>query len=288
MDAQIKDRKDKAGVLIEALPYIKKFYGRTVVIKYGGSAMTCHDLQERFAQDIVLMKYVGIKPVIVHGGGPQIDRMLERVGIEPSFVDGLRITDEATMEIVEMVLIGKVNKDIVSLINHHGGQAVGLSGKDGALIKTRKHAASQDVDLGWVGEVEAINTRIVELLDSDDFIPVVAPIGYRNLKEGFNINADLVAAEIAAALQAEKLVYLTNTEGVKGKDGAAFSSLTIQEARQLQKDGTINQGMIPKINSCINALESGVQKAHIIDGRVSHSLLLEIFTDHGVGTEITH
>jgi acetylglutamate kinase len=283
----------KADVLLEALPYIRRYSGKTMVIKYGGHAMTDDELKEQFAQDVVLLKYVGINPVIVHGGGPQIGRMLTRLGIESQFVRGMRVTDARTMDVVEMVLVGQINKEIVSLINRHGGRAVGLSGKDGDLILARKLTlpgrgadAGAKVDIGQVGEVRAINPTVIESLDRSDFIPVIAPIGVGERGETYNINADLVAGEIAEALKAEKLILLTDVEGIRDADGAVLSTLDAERAMQLIHDGVIGEGMIPKVECCIAALRGGAHKTHIIDGRVRHAVLLEIFTREGVGTQV--
>ena len=284
----------KAEVLMEVLPFIRRFYGKTFVIKYGGSAMTDEDLKDAFAQDIVLLKYVGINPVVVHGGGPQINEMLEKVGTPTQFVRGMRVTDQATMDIVEMVLVGKINKEIVNLINQHGGSAVGLSGKDGELIIARKMTVTvktdggepETVDIGMVGEIVGINPTIINSLDDNKFIPVIAPVGVGRKGETYNINADLVAGQIAEALSAEKLILLTDVEGVKDKDGELLSTLKVNQARKLIQDGVVGEGMIPKVECCMEALKGGVGKTHIIDGRVKHAVLLEIFTKEGVGTEV--
>lgn len=285
---------EKAQVLIEALPYIKKFYQKTMVIKYGGAAMADEDLKEGFAMDIVLMKYVGLNPVVVHGGGPQIGQVLQQMGKDSTFVQGLRVTDKETMDVVEMVLVGKVNKEIVNLVNHCGGKAVGLSGKDGGLIQAKKlllpqgqgETPSEIVDLGMVGEVEGINCNVIKTLDAGDFIPVIAPVGVGRDGKTYNINADLVAGKLAAALRAEKLILLTDVPGVMDEGGDLITSLQVEEAKDLISRGVVSEGMIPKINCCLEALGGGVAKAHIIDGRVKHALILEIFTDGGVGTEI--
>lgn len=285
---------EKAQVLIEALPYIKKFYQKTMVIKYGGAAMADEDLKEGFAMDIVLMKYVGLNPVVVHGGGPQIGQVLQQMGKDSTFVQGLRVTDKETMDVVEMVLVGKVNKEIVNLVNHCGGKAVGLSGKDGGLIQAKKlllpqgqgETPSEIVDLGMVGEVEEINSHVIKTLDAGDFIPVIAPVGVGRDGKTYNINADLVAGKLAAALRAEKLILLTDVPGVMDEGGDLITSLQVEEAKDLISRGVVSEGMIPKINCCLEALGGGVAKAHIIDGRVTHALILEIFTDGGVGTEI--
>jgi len=291
----MKQLIEKARVLMEALPYIKTFNGRTIVIKYGGHAMVDETLKESFAKDVVMLKYIGINPVIVHGGGPQIGQMLKSLGKEAKFVQGIRVTDQETMDVVEMVLGGKLNKEIVAGINRCGGRAIGLSGKDGNLILGRKMEmravnpetlASEIIDVGLAGEVEKINPEIVTLLDRGNFIPVIAPVGCGIHGETFNINADLVAGEVAAALKAEKLILLTDVEGVKDKDGKLISNIDAEEIPARIADGTITGGMIPKLNCCLKALRGGVRKVHIIDGRVEHACLLEIFTDHGIGTEI--
>jgi len=282
----------KAEVLLDALPYIRRYSGKTMVIKYGGHAMVDEDLKQSFAQDIVLLKFVGINPVIVHGGGPQIGQLLKQLGIQSQFVRGMRVTDQQTMEVVEMVLVGKINKEIVNLMNHHGGRAVGLSGKDGGLIVARKltveseEAGAGKVDIGMVGEVRAINPQVIEALDRSDFIPVIAPIGVGEHGETYNINADLVAGEVAEALNAEKLILLTDVEGILDADGNVMSTLDMDQAAQLVRDGVISAGMIPKVECCIEALRGGAKKTHIIDGRQRHAVLLEIFTKEGVGTEV--
>ncbi|HXN06225.1 MAG TPA: acetylglutamate kinase [Nitrospiria bacterium] len=281
---------EKANLLVEALPYIKMFHGKTIVIKYGGAAMTDPGLKEQFAQDIVLMKYVGMNPVIVHGGGPQINQMMEKLGMKPRFLNGVRITDIATLDIVEMVLGGTINKEIVSLISRHGGRAVGLTGKDGNLITARKYKGGKNgedvVDLGLVGEVEKIDPTLIHNLDQSHFIPVIAPIGVGKDGATYNINADWVAGEIAGALKAEKLLILTDVAGILDAKGTLCSTLSRKEVHQLIKKGVIKSGMLPKVESCLTALDQSVGKAHIIDGRVPHAILLEIFTDQGVGTEI--
>ncbi len=285
----------KAEILIEALPFIKFFYGKTIVVKYGGNAMVSDDLKEDFARDIVLMKYVGINPIVVHGGGPQIGKTLDALGIKSEFVQGQRITNKETIDVVEMVLGGKVNKEIVSLINRHGGQAVGITGKDGDLILAKRHrkikkSAETDrpeiIDLGLVGEIIQVNPKILDTLDKGGFIPVIAPIGKGENQETLNINADFVAASIASALKAEKLLLMTDTEGVKDKDQTLISELTRKKALNLIKTNVIRDGMLPKVNCCLEALQGGVTKTHIIDGRIKHSLLLELFTEKGVGTQI--
>lgn len=267
------------------------FHGKTIVIKYGGAAMVDPLLKEQFAQDIVLMKYVGMNPVIVHGGGPQINRMMEKLGMKPRFLDGVRYTDIATLDIVEMVLGGSINKEIVSLINRHGGRAVGLTGKDGQLITAKKYTKNQNgedvVDLGLVGEVEKIDPTIIENLEKSRFIPVIAPIGVGKDGVTYNINADWVAGEIAGALKAEKLLILTDVKGILNSKGELYSTLTRKEVKQLIKKGIITLGMLPKVESCLTSLERSVSKAHIIDGRVPHSILLEVFTNQGIGTEIS-
>jgi acetylglutamate kinase len=284
-----------AHVLTEALPYIKRFKGKTVVIKYGGNAMVDEKLKNSFARDIVLMKLVGINPVVVHGGGPQIGKLLERLGKSTEFIQGMRVTDSETMDVVEMVLGGLVNKDIVNLINQHGGGAVGLTGKDGGLIHARKLKIQQDtpdleapeiIDLGHVGEVESIDASVVDMLVKGDFIPVIAPIGIGNEGASYNINADLVAGKIAEVLQAEKLILLTNTEGLLDKDGRLLTGLSVARVAELEADGTIHGGMLPKIHCALDAVNAGVNSSHIIDGRVQHAVLLELFTDEGVGTLI--
>ena len=275
----------KVETLLESLPYIRQFYDKTIVIKYGGHAMTEERLKQSFAKDIILMKYVGLNPVIVHGGGPQIGELLKRLGKESRFVKGIRITDNETMDVVEMVLVGKVNKEIVGLINHYGGKAVGLSGKDGGLIKAKK-LKNKGEDMGMVGEVKSVNPKVIETLDRDKFIPVIAPVGVGDDGKTYNINADTVAGKIAAALKAEKLILLTDVQGVLNKDKKLISALSVAEAKKLIKNKTATGGMIPKLECCLDALKGGVSKAHIVDGRVEHAVLLEVFTDAGVGTEI--
>ncbi|GMQ97444.1 MAG: acetylglutamate kinase [Gammaproteobacteria bacterium] len=284
-----------AKVLTEALPYIRRFSGRTVVIKYGGNAMVDQALKSGFARDVVLMKLVGINPIIVHGGGPQISELLKRIGKESEFVDGLRVTDRETMDVVEMVLGGLVNKEIVALINSHGGKAVGLTGKDGGLIHARKLTIKRDapefkvpeiIDLGHVGDVESIDTSIINMLIGGDFIPVVAPIGTAKDGQTYNINADMVAGKLAQVLMAEKLILLTNTPGVLDQNDALLSGLGAQEIDALLADGTIQGGMAPKVRCALDALRGGVRTAHIIDGRLEHAVLLELFTDEGVGTKL--
>ena len=290
----MEDFIGKAEVLMEALPYIRRFYGKTFVVKFGGRAMVDDQLKASFAQDIVLLKYVGINPVVVHGGGPQIDKTLERMGIVSRYMQGMRVTDPETLDIVEMVLVGKVNKEIVGLINRQGGMAVGLSGKDGNLILARKMNVSvasdgeahEIIDLGMVGEIIEINPTVINTPDENKFIPVIAPVGMGEQGETYNINADLVAGHIAESLGAEKLILLTDVEGVKNKKGDLLSTLKIRQACRLIEDGVVAAGMIPKVRCCIEALEGGVGKTHIIDGRVKHAILLEIFTEEGVGTEV--
>ncbi len=282
----------KAEILAEALPYIKRFFDKTIVIKYGGNAMTDPKLQDCFARDVVLLKLVGMNPVVVHGGGPQIDDLLKRVGKQGQFIQGMRVTDEETMDIVEMVLGGQVNKDIVNLINKHGGKAVGLTGADGAFIRAKKlmmpnkDNPDEMLDIGQVGEITQIDPSLITFLDAGDFIPVIAPIGVGAGGETYNINADLVAGKLAEVLQAEKLVLLTNTPGVLDKDGNLLTGLTPHDIDALVADGTLSGGMLPKISSALDAARSGVRSVHIIDGRVEHCLLLEILTHHGVGTMI--
>ncbi len=281
----------KARVLAEALPYIQRFFDKTIVIKYGGNAMTDPALQESFARDVVLLKLVGMNPVVVHGGGPQINEMLKRVGKQGKFVQGMRVTDEETMDVVEMVL-GKINKDIVNLINRYGGKAVGLTGQDSAFIRAEKMMIASDevagemLDIGLVGEIAKIDPAIITFLDSGDFIPVIAPIGVSPDGETLNINADVVSGKLAEVLRAEKLVLLTNTPGVLDKQGNLLTGLTPRQIDALVADGTLSGGMLPKIASALDAARGGVRAVHIIDGRVQHALLLEILTDEGVGTLI--
>lgn len=284
-----------ARVLTEALPYIQRFSGKTMVIKYGGNAMSDERLKSSFACDVVLMKLVGMNPVIVHGGGPQIGDLLKRIGKESEFYEGMRVTDSETMDIVEMVLGGQVNKDIVNLINRHGGAAVGLTGKDGELIRARKLTftrnspemnAPEIIDIGHVGEVASIDTAVIDLLLQGNFIPVIAPIGVGEEGQSYNINADLVAGKLAEVLGAEKLIFLTNTAGLLDKSGKVLTGLTVKDIHRMVKDGVISGGMLPKIKSVLDAVQAGVRTAHIIDGRVEHAVLLEIFTDHGVGSLI--
>lgn len=287
--------RDVARVLTEAMPYIQRFRGKTVVIKYGGNAMVDEELKQGFARDVVLMKLVGIHPVVVHGGGPQIGRLLERIGKESEFIEGMRVTDAETMDVVEMVLGGLVNKEIVNLINRHGGCAVGLTGKDGDLIRARKLTLSRSspeveapeiIDLGHVGEVASIDTSVVNMLVSGNFIPVIAPIGVGEDGRSYNINADLVAGKVAEVLGAEKLILLTNTAGLLDKSGQLLTGLDSARVDALIADGTIHGGMLPKIRCALDAVKAGVNAAHIIDGRVVHAVLVELFTDEGVGTLI--
>lgn len=292
MPLSANNAASKAKTLAEALPYIQRFHGKTIVIKYGGNAMTDPALKEGFARDVVLLKVVGMNPVIVHGGGPQIDDLLKRVGKKGEFIQGMRVTDAETMDVVEMVLGGQVNKEIVNLINRCGGKAVGLTGKDGGLIRARKMkvrsapGSDEMVDIGQVGEVESIDPAIVNLLHTEDFIPVIAPVGVGANGESYNINADLVAGKVAEILKAEKLIVLTNTAGVLDKNGNLLTGLTARKVDELFADGTIHGGMLPKIGSALDAVKNGVNTCHIIDGRVEHALLLEILTDEGVGTLI--
>ena len=280
----------QAEILARALPYIRKFHGKTMVIKYGGNAMTDPALQAAFAADVVLLKLVGINPVVVHGGGPQIENALNRLGKKGEFIQGMRVTDAETMDVVEMVLGGHVNKEIVSLINKHGGKAVGLTGQDGHFIKARKmylkDSSDELLDIGQVGEIESIDPTIVAHLDAGDFIPVIAPIGVDRNGESYNINADLVAGKLAEVLHAEKLIMMTNTPGVLDKEGNLLTKLSAKRIDELFADGTISGGMLPKISSALDAAKSGVNAVHIIDGRVKHALLLEVLTEQGVGTMI--
>jgi acetylglutamate kinase len=287
--------KNVAQVLAEALPYIRRFRGKTVVIKYGGNAMVDESLKSGFARDIVLMNLVGIKPVVVHGGGPQIGDLLQRIGKESKFIDGMRVTDSETMDVVEMVLGGLVNKEIVNLITRHGGRAVGLTGKDGDLIRARKLTMTRNspeldvpeiIDIGHVGEVESIDASVVDMLVNSEFIPVIAPIGVGEDGRSYNINADLVAGHMAEVLKAEKLILLTNTAGLLDKQGELLTGLGVDDVGALIEDGTIHGGMLPKIRCALSAVNSGVSAAHIIDGRVEHAVMIELFTDEGVGTLI--
>ncbi|MEY3875043.1 acetylglutamate kinase [Polynucleobacter sp. MWH-CaK5] len=292
--AELKDVSPavKAEVLAQALPYIKKYHGKTIVIKYGGNAMTEDRLKEGFARDVILLKLVGMNPVVVHGGGPQIDDALKKVGKAGTFIQGMRVTDEETMEVVEWVLGGEVQQDIVMLINHFGGQAVGLTGKDGGLIHARKmmipnkEKPGEMLDIGFVGEIDSINPAVVKALQDDAFIPVISPIGFGEDGQAYNINADLVAGKMAEILKAEKLVMMTNIPGVMDKSGNLLTDLTAREIDGLFADGTISGGMLPKISSALDAAKSGVNSVHIIDGRIEHSLLLEILTEQAFGTMI--
>jgi acetylglutamate kinase len=286
---------EKAEILLEALPFIKNFFGKTFVIKYGGNAMISEELKTGFALDVVLLQYIGINPVIVHGGGPQIGETLERLGIESTFVDGQRVTNEAMIDVVEMVLGGKINKEIVALINRHGGKAVGITGKDADMIQAKRYRKikrspetdrEEIIDLGLVGEIQRVNPGILETLDQGGFIPVIAPIGRGEAGETLNINADFAAAAIAAALKSEKLLLMTDIEGVKDDRKRLLTGLTRKKVERLIAKGVIRGGMIPKTQCCLDALEGGVRKTHIIDGRVKHAVLLEIFTQEGVGTQI--
>jgi len=286
-----------ANVLTEALPYIQRFTGKTIVIKFGGNAMIDEALQNSFARDIVLMKLVGMNPIVVHGGGPQIGELLKKLDIQSEFINGMRVTDSATMDVVEMVLGGAVNKQIVSLINRNGGQAIGITGKDGQLLRARKLSFTRKspemlepeiIDIGHVGEVSSVNTSVIDMLIKSDFIPVIAPIGVGEDGASYNINADLVAGKIAEVLRAEKLMLLTNVAGLQDKQGKVLTGLTTKQVDDLIADGTIYGGMLPKIGCALDAVKAGVNSAHIVDGRVEHAVLLEIFTDVGVGTLITN
>jgi acetylglutamate kinase len=291
--AAVRDVLEKAEVLAEALPYIRRFRGKTFVIKYGGHAMLSEELKESFAQDVVLMDLVGINPVVVHGGGPQISKLIEKMGLKSRFVRGMRVTDAETMELVEMVL-QRINGEIVSQISRQGGRAVGLSGKDGDLMLSRKmrvvmrgeDGRSSKVDVGLVGEVAEVNPAIIRTLDENNFVPVIAPIGYDRDGQTYNINADVAAGKVASALKAEKLILMTDVEGIKDENGKLVSTLEVARARKLISRGVIGEGMIPKVECCIGALRAGVAKTHIIDGRLRHSVLLEIFTRSGIGTEV--
>jgi acetylglutamate kinase len=290
----MKDIIKKAEILIESLPYIEKFYGKTFVIKYGGAAQVKDGLKESFAKDIVLLNFIGIKTTIVHGGGPMISATMEKMGKKPMFVQGQRVTDRETMDIVEMVLGGLVNKEIVTLINSHGGKAVGLSGKDAGLIKAKKKVIRKSsesgideiIDIGLVGEVTHVDPHIISCLEKDGFIPVISPIGIGPKGETLNINADYIAASVASSLKAEKLMLLTDVPGIMDKKGRIISTVTKRQTKKLFADGTITGGMMPKVQACLRAIEGGVSKTHIIDGRVPHCLLLELFTREGIGTEI--
>ncbi|MFT7387777.1 MAG: acetylglutamate kinase [Candidatus Endobugula sp.] len=298
MTASLDNAQNVATVLTEALPYIQRFTNKTIVVKFGGNAMVDDALQQSFARDIVLMKLVGMNPVVVHGGGPQIGALLEKLNIQSRFVDGMRVTDSATMDVVEMVLGGSVNKQIVSLINQNGGQAIGISGKDGNLIRAKKLSikknavggmtAPEIIDIGQVGEVSAVNIDVITTLTEGNFIPVIAPIGVGDDGASYNINADLVAGKIAEVLQAEKLMLLTNVAGLQDKSGEVLTGLSTEQVDDLIADGTIYGGMLPKIQCALDAVKAGVASAHIIDGRVAHAVLLEVFTDVGVGTLITN
>ncbi len=291
----VKRYTERADILLEALPYIRRFYNKTIVIKYGGHAMVDEELKYNFARDVVMMKYVGFNPVVIHGGGPQIGAFLKKLGKESTFVQGMRVTDEETMDIVEMVLVGKVNKEIVGLINHHGGKAVGLSGKDGNLTRAEKYLLSAEkakdappeiIDVGLVGKVTAINADLIMSLVRDGFIPVIAPTGVGDQGETYNINADLVAGAVAAAINAEKLILLTDVEGVLDGKGELVNTMNGSLALNMIEAGVIKGGMFPKVKCCLKVLREGVNKAHIIDGRLKHAILLEMFTDTGIGTEI--
>ncbi len=291
----MKKCMERAEILVEALPYIRRFFNKTVVIKYGGHAMVDEELKDNFARDVVMMKFIGIHPVVVHGGGPQIGSLLKRLGKESKFVQGMRVTDEETMDIVEMVLVGKVNKEIVGLINRHGGQAVGLSGKDAQLIRAEKYYLSAEkvketppeiIDIGLVGKVKEINATLIASLLTDGVIPVIAPTGVGDGGETYNINADLVAGAVAAALSAEKLILLTDVPGVLDRNKTLIPAMDGPMTRRMIEEGTISGGMFPKVKCCLKALQAGVKKAHIVDGRLKHTILLEMFTDQGIGTEI--
>jgi len=297
MSLKTKSALKIAGILTEALPYIQRFTGKTVVIKFGGNAMVDDDLQDSFARDVVLMKLVGINPIVVHGGGPQIGRLLEKLGIQSSFVDGMRVTDSDTMDVVEMVLGASVNKEIVSSINRNGGKAIGITGKDGQFIRARKLSVTRKtpemlvpeiIDIGHVGEVEKIDTEVLHMMLDSNFIPVIAPIGVGRDGASYNINADLVAGKVAEVLQAEKLMLLTNVPGLLSKEGEILTGLTPERVDSLIADGTIHGGMLPKVRCAVDAVKNGVKASHIIDGRVPHAVLLEVFTDEGVGTLISN
>ncbi len=289
----MKKLLEKANILIESLPYIRNFYGKTFVIKYGGAAQIDEGLKKCFAQDVVLFNFIGIRTIIVHGGGPKISEIMKRMGKEPTFVQGQRVTDKETMDIVEMVLGGLINKEIVSFINRHGGKAVGLSGKDGGLIRAKKKLLKKSsqkdeemIDIGLVGEVQEINPEILNSLERDGFIPVISPIGVNTAGDALNINADYVASAIASSLKAEKLLLLTDVPGIKDGSGNVLSTLNKLDIMELINEGVIGGGMFPKVQACTRAIDNGVKKTHIVDGRVPHSLLLEIFTNEGIGTEI--
>ena len=297
MTLDLDTARNIASVLTEALPYIQRFTGKTIVVKYGGNAMTDELLKHSFARDIVLMKLVGMHPIVVHGGGPQIGELLNKLNIQSSFVDGMRVTDSATMDVVEMVLGGLVNKQIVSLLNKNGGKAIGITGKDGDFIRARKMTITRKtpgidvpeiIDIGHVGEVESINPAIINMMKESDFIPVIAPIGFDASGQSYNINADIVAGKVATLVNAEKLILLTNIAGVQNKAGEVVTGLTTAQVNDMIADGTIHGGMLPKINCALDAVNSGVNSAQIIDGRIPHAVLLEVFTDKGIGTQITN
>jgi acetylglutamate kinase len=297
MTLDLNAAKNIASVLTEALPYIQRFTGKTIVVKYGGNAMIDEELKNSFARDIVLMKLVGMHPIVVHGGGPQIGELLKKLDIQSSFVDGMRVTDSATMDVVEMVLGGLVNKQIVSLLSRNGGKAIGITGKDGDFIRARKMTitrktpemeAPEIIDIGHVGEVESINPAIIEMMKQSDFIPVIAPIGFDANGQSYNINADIVAGKVASLVGAEKLILLTNISGVQNKAGEVVTGLTTAQVNEMIADGTIYGGMLPKIHCALDAVNSGVNSAQIIDGRIPHAVLLEVFTDKGIGTQITN
>ena len=292
---KIRESMQRADILLEALPYIQRFYNKTIVIKYGGHAMQDDELKTSFARDVLMMKYIGINPVVVHGGGPQIGSYLKKIGKESRFIQGMRVTDEETMNIVEMVLVGLINKEIVALINRHGGRAVGLCGKDGNLIESEKYFLSAEkakdtppeiIDIGLVGKVRKINAALISSLEREGFIPVIAPTGVGENGETFNINADIVAGEVAAALQAEKMILLTDVEGVLDENKRLINTMSNQDALGMIERGVVEGGMFPKVKCCLKALRGGVRKAHIVDGRLKHAVLLEMFTDSGIGTEI--
>jgi acetylglutamate kinase len=297
MTLDLKSATNIASVLTEALPYIQRFTDKTIVVKYGGNAMIDEDLKNSFARDIVLMKLVGMHPIVVHGGGPQIGELLKKLNIQSNFVDGMRVTDSATMDVVEMVLGGLVNKQIVSLLSRNGGKAIGITGKDGDFIRARKMTISRKtpemeapeiIDIGQVGEVESINPDIINMMKQSHFIPVIAPIGFDSEGKSYNINADIVAGKVAALVGAEKLILLTNISGVQNKAGEVVTGLTTAQVNAMIADGTIHGGMLPKINCALDAVNSGVNSAQIIDGRIPHAVLLEVFTDKGIGTQITN
>src|SRR5690606_26664382 len=297
MTLDLNAAKNIASVLTEALPYIQRFTGKTIVVKYGGNAMIDEELKNSFARDIVLMKLVGMHPIVVHGGGPQIGELLKKLDIQSSFVDGMRVTDSATMDVVEMVLGGLVNKQIVSLLSRNGGKAIGITGKDGDFIRAKKMTISRKtpemeapeiIDIGHVGEVESINPAIIDMMKQSDFIPVIAPIGFDANGQSYNINADIVAGKVASLVGAEKLILLTNISGVQNKAGEVVTGLTTAQVNEMIADGTIYGGMLPKIHCALDAVNSGVNSAQIIDGRIPHAVLLEVFTDKGIGTQITN